>query len=280
LLGRDPGRTARPGGVVRDTGKVPARADQREPDAGWTERARKKERVGILAVLAGAARIGRRHWWRILTVAVTVSAVTTLAELLVDELVGQDDLPWSLIGDLTASGLSLLGAVFISGFLTKLVGHSQESDKKHRPDHGVSIRRVLATMPWGALIGADLLVALIVVVGLLLLVVPGLIAFNLLALAGPVIEVENRKIISSLRRSARLVRGHFWTVALLATLPVAAASEIEALAPNPHGLAEFLKVLAIRGLAEGIAEAIIGLILVQLSHRLMALDQKENTVDL
>jgi hypothetical protein len=248
--------------VVQDTKKRDAKKSEKEP-------------VGILAILVEAAKIGRRHWWRILAVAVTVSAVTTLAELLVDELVSQDSLPWSLIADLTASGLSLLGAVFISGFLTKLVGHSRDSDKQHRPDHGISIRRVLATLPWNRLIRADLLVALIVVIGLLLLVIPGLIAFNLLALVGPIIEVENTKVVAALKRSARLVRGHFWTVALLATLPVALASEIESLAPNPHSIGEFVKVLAIRGLAEGIAEAIIGLILVQLSHRLIALDQRK-----
>jgi hypothetical protein len=259
---------------VRDTGQTSARASQAEPEADRrTERGRKKPRVGILAVLAEAARMGRRHWWRILTVAVMVSAVTTLAELLIDELVPQDSRPWSVIGDLTASGLSLLGAVFISGFLTKLIGHSLDSDKNHRPDNGISIRRVLATLPWGRLIGADLLVALVVVVGLVLLVIPGLILFNLLALVGPVIEVENRKIIDALKRSARLVRGHFWSVALLATLPVALASEIEALAPSPDSIGEFLKILAIRGLGEGIAEAIIGLILVQLSHRLIVLDR-------
>jgi hypothetical protein len=233
----------------------------------------KKQPVGIIAVLTEAAKIGRRHWWRILIVAVTVSTLTTLAELLVDELVSQDSLPWSLIADLTASALSLLGAVFISGFLTKLVAHSQDTDQQHRPDHGISIRRVLATLPWGRLIRADLLVAAIVVVGLLLLVIPGLILFNLLALVGPIIEVENSKVIVAMKRSTRLVRGHFWTVALLVTLPVAAASEIEALAPSPHSLGEFLQVLVIRGLAEGIAEAIIGLILVQLSHRLIALDR-------
>jgi hypothetical protein len=262
--------------VVRDTGQASAQASQRKPDADdKTERAdkKKKQPVGIVAVLTEAAKIGRRHWWRILIVAVTVSVITTLAELLVDELVGQDSFPWSLIADLTASSLSLIGAVFISGFLTKLVAHSQDSDQHHRPDHGISLRRVLATLPWGRLIRADLLVALVVVIGLLLLVIPGLILFNFLALVGPIIEVENSKVIVALKRSARLVRGHFWTVALLATLPVALASEIEALAPNPDSLGEFLKVLAIRGLGEGIAEAIIGLILVQLSHRLIALDR-------
>jgi hypothetical protein len=214
---------------------------------------------------------------------------TTLAELGVDELVPQDSFPWSLIADLTASGLSLLGAVFLSGFLTKLVGGSRENDSGRqetgtgqagnsngRPDDGPSIKQVLRTLPWGRLIGADVLVAVLVVLGLLLLVIPGLILFNLLALVGPVIEVENLKIMAAIRRSTHLVRGHFWSVALLATLPVAIAGEIETLAPEPDNFGQFLKVLAVRGLGEGLAEAVVGLILVQLTLRLLALDRHAN----
>ncbi|HET7015618.1 MAG TPA: hypothetical protein VFI65_16995 [Streptosporangiaceae bacterium] len=264
---------------MRDTGQSPAQTtDRHEPGTDQGKGDRKNQRVGIIGVLSGAARYGRRHWWRILIVAVAVSMITVLAELTVEELVPSDTFPWSLIAGLTASGLSLLGAVFMSGFLTKLVAHSEEVDRREGnrsgdKDHGISIKRVLRTLPWGRLIGADVLITLIVVIGLILLIIPGLIAFNLLALAGPVIEVENRKIAAALRRSMRLVRGHFWTVALLATLPIAVASEIEVAAPNPDSIGEFFQILAIRGLAEGIAEAIIGLILVQLTHRLIALDK-------
>jgi hypothetical protein len=271
---------------VREVGQPSAQATDRH-GAGADQvkrepKKRKKQRVGIIGVLAGAARVGRRHWWRILIVAIAVSMITTLAEIGVEELITSDNLPWLLVAELAASGLSLLGAVFLSGFLTKLVGHSQDVDRRTGDrragdtsvdqDHGISIRYVLRTLPWGRLIGADLLVALLVVLGLILLVIPGLILFNLLALAGPVIEVENRKVIAALRRSTRLVRGHFWSVALLATLPVSVAGEIETLAPTPHDLGELLKVLAIRGLGEGLAEAIIGLILVQLTQRLIVLD--------
>lgn len=265
------------GGVVRDTGQTSAQATgQHGPATSESKHKREKQRVGIIGVLTGAARIGRRHWHRILPVALVVSMATTLAEISVDELVPQDSFPWSLIADLTASGLSLLGAVFLSGFLTKLVGGSLHNDSNGRPDNGITIKTVLRTLPWGRLIGADLLVATLVVIGLLLLVIPGLIVFNLLALVGPVIEVENRKIIAAVRRSIHLVRGHFWSVALLATLPVAIAGEIETLAPSPDDFWQFLKVLAIRGLGEGLAEAVIGLILVQLTYRLLTLDREAN----
>src|SRR4029077_13626157 len=88
---------------------------------------------------------------------------------------------------------------------------------------------------------------------------------------GPVSEIAHRPVRAALRRSARPVRPHFWSLALLATLPVLVASGIETVVPEPHGVAECLEALAVRGLAEGLIEAAIGLILVELCYRLIAL---------
>jgi hypothetical protein len=129
-------------------------------------------------------------------------------------------------------------------------------------------------LPWGRLIVADVLIVGLVIVGLLALVIPGLVVFTLLAVTGPVIEIENRRVRAALRRSAHLVRHHFWPVALLVTLPVIIASEVESLAPEPSGPGEILAALAVRGIAEGVLEAAIGLILVQLCYRLIALDTR------
>src|ERR1022692_2284849 len=83
---------------------------------------RDKSPVGVRAVLAAAARAGRRHGWRILAVAVAVSLVTALADLVVRDFVDRTNLPVALAADVSASSATLLGAVFVSGFLSKLVG--------------------------------------------------------------------------------------------------------------------------------------------------------------
>ena len=223
--------------------------------------------LGAGAVVAAAARAGRRHGWRVLAVAVVVCMVTAVAEIVVDEFVDRASLPQSLLADLSASGVSILGAVFLSGFVTRLVGGTDDGGDS------VSVRQVLRTLPWARLVGADLLVTLIVVAGLIALVIPGLIAINLFAVVGPVIEIENRPVIAALRRSAHLVRHHFWTVALLVTLPVAVAAEIDTLAPHPSSVRAIVAILAIRGLGEALAETAIGLILVKLCYRLVALDR-------
>jgi hypothetical protein len=193
--------------------------------------------------------------------------ITAVAEIVVDDLVDRASLPLALLVDLSASAVSILGAVFLSGFLTRLVGEAEDGSES------VSVRDVLRTLPWARLAGADLMVVLLVVIGLIALVIPGLVAITLFAVVGPVIEIENRPVIAALRRSAHLVRQHFWTVALLVTLPMAVASEIDSLAPHPSSVRAILATLAIRGLGEALIEAAIGLILVKLCYQLIALDR-------
>ncbi|HUZ57068.1 MAG TPA: hypothetical protein VMU94_31700 [Streptosporangiaceae bacterium] len=235
----------------------------KRPEAGG----RHKPPLGVRAVLVAAARAGRRYGWRILAVAVVVSLVTALADIVVKDVVDRANLPVTLAADLSASGVTLLGTVFLSGFLSKLVGAGETGSD--RPP----VRKIVRTLPWGRLIGADLLVALIVLVGVIALVIPGLVAANLLAVVGPVIEIENKPVLAALRRSAHLVRQHFWTVALLVLVPVTVASEINTFAPEPRNVRSVLEILAVRGLGEGLAEAAIGLILVTLCRRLIALDR-------
>jgi hypothetical protein len=252
----------------RETGRSRAQAERPEPGKQRVAATRRfRPALPVRELVAAAARTGRRHVWRILAVAMVVSIVTALAEIAVDDLVDRANVPLSLLADLSASGVSLMGAVFLSGFLGKLVGEAEDGEES------TSVRRVLRTLPWGRLVLADVLVVLLVVTGLIALVIPGLVAVNLFAVVGPVIEIENKPVIAALRRSAHLVRQHFWTVALLVTLPVAVASEIDSVAPDPVSLRAILEILAIRGLGEALAEAAIGLMLVKLCYRLIALDR-------
>ena len=92
-------------------------------------------------------------------------------------------------------------------------------------------------------------------------------------MVGPVIEIEDRRPWAGLRRSARLVRPHFWKVALIGTLPVLVASGLESALPDPEGRAGILTALVARSIVEGVLEALVGLLLVELCYRLMAADR-------
>lgn len=211
--------------------------------------------------LAGAASAGWRFRWPILAVAVSVSLTAAVLEVAAHALIDRSILPAAVTADLSVATVNLFGLVLLSGVLSQLVQAS------HR-GRGTSARGMLTSLAWGRLIRADLLVGLLVAIGLLALIVPGLLVFTFFALVGPVIEAENLPVLAALRRSASLVRPHFWWVVLLATLPAMVISEIPAVIPESVSVPGVLSFLAIRGIAEGIAEAAAGLVLAELRYRL------------
>ena len=227
---------------------------------------KKPPRLRVRPVLAAAIRSGRRYWRQILPVAVAVSLVTAALDIVLTDVVDATDLPLAITLSLLSWALSLLGAVFLAGFLSHLAG------VPHPPGESPTVRAVARDLAWGRLAAADLMVALIVVIGLVALIIPGLVFLVLLSVVGPVIDLEDRKALAALRRSAHLVRRHFWPTALLVVVPSVVASLIEGVGPHPDSPAGIAGMLAVRVLAEAPVEAFLGLISVTLFVRLARLD--------
>ncbi len=233
--------------------------------------------MGIRDVLRIAARTGRRHIWPILLVATVVALMIAVAEVISDNAVDPTNDALSIGGSLTVEAISLFGTILLAGFLCKLVGHdlAGSDDAAAAAGHDgqrITIVVVLRTLPWFSLIVADILYSIATLAGLLLLVIPGLILATLFAIVAPSIEIEGRSAVSSLRRSAHLVRRHFWTVALLVSVPQLSLALVESILPTPHGALHIVEVVVIRGIVLAPFEAAVGLVLVALSYRLMALD--------
>jgi len=114
------------------------------------------------------------------------------------------------VGALTTT--SLLGEVFFSGAVAVALTHPE--GERIPP-----LREIARRLSYGRLIAIDVVYVLIVIIGLLLLFVPGALAFVFFGLAGPVIEIENRTVRGALARSWQLVRGNFW-IAFLVLVPV------------------------------------------------------------
>jgi hypothetical protein len=239
-----------------------SREQRRDPAEGPS-----KPSLPVREILAAAARSARRSLWRIVGVAVAVSLATAFAEIAVINLIDHSDLPLTAFGELASSAVSVLGAVFLSGFLSRVVGEAEHGEAEF------TLGQVFRTLPWRRLVAADLLVVALVVMGLIALVIPGLAIMTFLAVVGPVIEIEDRPVGEAMRRSVRLVWPYFWWVALLATVPVGAYTELEFLAPEPHTVAQILQSLAIRGIGLGLLEAAIGVVLVELCYQLIAMDR-------
>ena len=228
---------------------------RREPHE---RRPRRTARLRPDAILAAAARAGYRDWRPVLAVAIPVSLLSAVAEMLIDHYAGPAGAALSLTAALSTTGVSLAGTVLLSGLVCRLITAAEHGKA------GMTLPQVARSLPWGRLIAADLLVSLAVLAGLALLVIPGLVMLTLFAVVGPVIEIEHRKVFAAMRRSVRLTRAHPWTTLLVATVPLALTAEVEAVAPEPHHAAEIAGFLILRGVAEGIMEAGIALILVEL----------------
>jgi hypothetical protein len=234
--------------------------------------------------VAAAARVGRHDPVRILSVAIVVSVATVLTEALAHHLADPHSAWQSGVAAVLSEAVGLLGTVFLAGFLCRLTGEAGGAGEAGEAGEAggpaaarggtrVTIGHVLRTLPWGRLIAADLTVAVLIIIGLFLLVLPGLILLNLLAVVGPLIEIEDQTVRAALRRSRRLVRPYFWPVALLATLPFLVLVQIESFAPDTSGgPRQVAAALAIRGVAGGALEAAVSLVLVQLCYRLIRLE--------
>lgn len=107
------------------------------------------------------------------------------------------------VGAVSMTGL--LGEIFFSGAIAISLTHPHGE----KPP---SLREIAGRVKYGRLILVDFIFVAVVAAGLLLGVIPGMLAFVFLGLSGPVVEIEERSARGALLRSVQLVRGHFWVV--------------------------------------------------------------------
>lgn len=109
---------------------------------------------------------------------------------------------------LLALVISLLAGVLYQGVVVSLVRDVQDG----RRDYSMGELVGQATPFLGPLLGAGILAALGILVGLALLIVPGLFLLTIWAVIAPVIVIEKRPAMESFGRSRELVRGFGWPV--------------------------------------------------------------------
>lgn len=178
------------------------------------------------------ARIGRTYasWARslLLLAAIVFVPLGLVHALAVNADVGSLDLGGGLEVALVAALLvlaatGLIGEVFYAGAVTISLTHPHDG----RPP---ALREIAGMIGYRRLIAVDLIYALLVAVGFVAFLVPGVIAFVYFGLAAPVVEIERRGVREAFARSARLVRGNFWLV-------FAVLAPIELLGNGATGLA-------------------------------------------
>jgi hypothetical protein len=107
---------------------------------------------------------------------------------------------------IAVAATGLIGEVFYTGAVAISLTHSRDG-------RAPSLREIAGMVKYKRLIAVDLIYGAMVAVGLVVFVVPGLLAFVWFGLAAPVVEIERRGVREAFARSVRLVRGKFFLVA-------------------------------------------------------------------
>ena len=104
--------------------------------------------------------------------------------------------------------ISLIATYWFQGMVVEAVVDILDG----RRDHTVGSLFSSASPFIGTLIGAGILATLIVIVGFILIIIPGLIALTFLAVVAPAVVIERTGVTGSLSRSRELVSGNAWRV--------------------------------------------------------------------
>ena len=225
-------------------------------------------RVSAGGVLRDAFATYRRRFGRVagcaLALLVPLAVLDTAAVYAADRSLDEvGDVPeWILLFGFLAGILSALGNVFYAGLIDRVVA----SDQRGHPEY--TIEEVLRTLPYRRLIVADLVLVAVTSVGLALFVVPGVLAFTFFCLVGPLIVSEELGVRAAFRRSAALVRRHFWIALTLVSIPLAVEHELIEVIEHVDFEHDFLVVLCMHAvLAVGLI-AFVALVEVTLTYEL------------
>ena len=140
---------------------------------------------------------------------------------------------WGHEGEPSTLALLVLAGVVLAAFgealCAGLAEHALRDELMGQPRR--PLRVLLPLLPLGTLSVLALIVGMTVVVGIGVLVLPGLAAFAWLACASPAASFERHGAFAALAASVRLVRGRFWRVAAVTSvtfLPTAIGDAVEA----------------------------------------------------
>jgi hypothetical protein len=216
------------------------------------------------AVVATALRVLRGRPRRVIGTAAVVFGATALISAVVEVKIVEAGAPVEVdaVAQIFAALVSAFGIVFYAGLLDLVLGSFLRGDPD--PPLGVVLRR----LPFTRLLVADLVLIIGSAIGALACIVPGIIIFTLFGLVGPLVVSEDLGVTAALRRSAHLVRPHFWMALFLVTIPFLIEDQLLHgidLDVYGHRLLGACVVSALIGATVG---SIVGLLEVVLAHEL------------
>jgi hypothetical protein len=163
------------------------------------------------AIVREAWELYKAHWRTFVPLALIVYVILGLITLVFALLLG-----W--LGVVIGALASIVGTFWLQGALVEAVRDVR--DGKQDLSIGEMFRRVRPRLP--ALIVAGILAGLGILLGLILLIVPGLFLLTIWSLIVPAIVLEGKSAGEAFGRSRELVRGNGWSVFGVIVITVAA----------------------------------------------------------
>ncbi|MCG8923518.1 hypothetical protein [Lentzea sp. CC55] len=165
-----------------------------------------------------------------LTAAVSLDPNTMTEEQILEQFT--NTLPGVLGGAFLSTLLVLIGTVFLSGYITVIVGHAVLGEPVSFGQAWEEFKPRL--LP---LLGATLLSSLVITVGALLCIVPGVWLWVMFALVTPALVLERCGVGAAFGRSRKLVKGAWWRTFGILLLTLVIGWVISWIVSLPFGLA-------------------------------------------
>jgi Membrane domain of glycerophosphoryl diester phosphodiesterase len=163
--------------------------------------------VPIGEVLGEAWSLYKRFLWQFFLTALVVFAVLDLLSALADA-AASDSVASGLFWGLVAVVVGIVGYFWVQTALVELV-HDVRDGRADR-SIGETYAAVRDRVP--AAVVAGILAGIGIVIGFVLLIVPGLYLLTIWSMLIPVIVIERRSAGEAFTRSREVVRGHGWSV--------------------------------------------------------------------
>jgi len=161
----------------------------------------------VTQVLEEAFHLYTRFFWRFVGTAAVVFVVLDLASAFADR-AGRNSVTSDLLWSLIAVVFSVIGSFWMQGALVEAVSDVRDG----RIDTTIGELYSRTRPKLAALVAAGIVAGIGVVIGLILLVVPGLFLLTRWALIPAMIVIEKRRAGDSFDRSWELTRGYGWTI--------------------------------------------------------------------
>lgn len=228
----------------------------------------KLARIPVRQIIHDVGGSYRHRFGRVVIAAALVFGATAVVGAAVEDLLNKSQENFIVyVFALAGTTMSQVGVTFYAGLLDKVVG---EYELGEDPE---PVMQVLRHLPYGSLIAADILITVLTAIGMVLLVLPGIIVFTLFAVTGPVVNIEHRGAISAMKRSAQLVRGHFWLVFFLVSLPLAVEHHVIHLSHDLVFGQSLVEVFIVQGITGMIIGSFVGLVEVNVAYALVSQDR-------